>query len=89
MHQSGVFERQLGNFPSAINYYSQALSKWELLGSKSDYARTLGNLANVYINQGDFAKGLDTYFKALKIDEELGNKKEIAKITSPFDKLGM
>ncbi|MBL4716838.1 MAG: tetratricopeptide repeat protein, partial [Bacteroidia bacterium] len=33
-----------------------------------------------YDEEGDYSKALEYYFKALKIDEEMGNKREIASI---------
>ena len=47
------------------------------MADKKAMAATIGNIGNVYVNQGDYPKALEYYFKALKIDEELGNKKGI------------
>jgi len=44
----------------------------------SSLADALNNIGYIYMNQGDIQKGLEYYFKCLKIDEELGNKKEMA-----------
>ncbi len=43
------------------------------------YAAALNTIGVIYINKGDFQKGLDYNFKSLKIYEELGNKMGIAK----------
>jgi tetratricopeptide (TPR) repeat protein len=42
--------------------------------AKKLQASVLVNIGNVYASQGDYSKALDYYFKALKINEEIGNK---------------
>jgi tetratricopeptide (TPR) repeat protein len=41
-------------------------------------AANLGNIGNVYHAQSDYPKALEYYFKALKMDEELGDKRGMA-----------
>src|SRR6185295_4616481 len=41
-------------------------------------ADDLGEIGIVYFNQGNYVKGLEYYFKALSIDERLGNKSGVA-----------
>ncbi|MBN4081640.1 tetratricopeptide repeat protein, partial [bacterium AH-315-C07] len=46
----------------------------------------LGNIGIVYHNQGDYPKALEYYFKALQMDEELGDK---AGIAAAFGNIGL
>ncbi len=69
------------NYPKAMKEYEYALklltdkvSEKSLKRKQEVQAAILGNIGNVYLNQGDYAKALDYYFKALKIFEEIGNK---------------
>ncbi|HXC04551.1 MAG TPA: tetratricopeptide repeat protein, partial [Bacteroidia bacterium] len=43
-------------------------------------ALCLGNIGTVYSRTNDTAKALEYYVRALKMDEELGNKSEVARI---------
>ncbi|MBI4647785.1 MAG: tetratricopeptide repeat protein, partial [Bacteroidia bacterium] len=37
-----------------------------------------GNIGNVYSAQGNNTKALESYFKALEIDNKLGNKRNVS-----------
>ncbi|MEW6774393.1 MAG: tetratricopeptide repeat protein, partial [Bacteroidota bacterium] len=63
----------------ALEYYFKALKMDEELGNKNGVARHLGNIGNVYLDQGDYAKALEYYLNSLKINEEIGNKNEVAR----------
>ncbi|MBI3501989.1 MAG: tetratricopeptide repeat protein, partial [Bacteroidetes bacterium] len=80
---SAVYRDRL--FNKAIDYYFRALKIAEELGNKSEVGRHLGNIGSSYAEQGKYEKSkvksdslynkaLDYYFRALKIDEELGDK---------------
>ncbi len=76
-------------FNKALAHYFKALKMAEELGDKNKIAIQLGNIGLVYDDQAAastevsakvelFNKALDYYFKALKMDEELGDKNGIA-----------
>ncbi len=48
------------------------------LGGKKGISSSLGNLGAYNFLKGDYAKALDYYFMAMKVDEGLNNKKRIA-----------
>jgi len=62
------------NLPNGQSVPLPALEKKYL----SSLADALNNIGYIYQSQGDIQKGLKYYFKALKIDEELGNKNGVA-----------
>jgi len=84
----GWFNYLKTNFTKALAHYKIALSVWEKMEKNPEVkdksiilqkrASTFGNLGSVFRNQSQNIKALDYYFKALKIDEELGNKKREA-----------
>ena len=86
----GTIYDEQGNQQKALDYYFKALKIVEELNDKSSIAIWLGNIGQVYNEQGNnpkvspdernklFGQALDYYFKALKIDTELGNKNSSA-----------
>jgi tetratricopeptide (TPR) repeat protein len=99
----GIVYVEQKNYPEALDYYLKALKIDEELGNRNGIARHLGNIGLVYKDQAYamdlkqpnsgkvsdslFIKALDYYLKALKMDEELENKKEIAGITDNMGEL--
>jgi tetratricopeptide (TPR) repeat protein len=81
---------RLGELDSAVVKCEKSILIWnKLLNKKTiDSAETqniekllaasLGVMGNVYNHKGEFAKALEYYFKALKLDEKLGNIRGIA-----------
>ncbi len=86
----GSFNDDKDNYIASMDFYKKSLELWEeLLALKNlsasqtrrikiSKANTLGYVGIVYRKQADYGKALDYYFQALKLDEELGSKKEIA-----------
>ncbi|MBA3665353.1 MAG: tetratricopeptide repeat protein [Bacteroidetes bacterium] len=85
----GSVYRNQADYPKALDYDFKALKLAEELGLKQLQATALGNIAIVYDVQAAasaeakaraelFTKALHYYFKALKIDEEQGDKNGIA-----------
>ncbi|MBI2966383.1 MAG: tetratricopeptide repeat protein [Bacteroidetes bacterium] len=80
-----------GNYNKALDNYFKGLKINEELNDKRREALILGNIGNVFgdmgINEKNnrvrrdslYDKALDYYFKALKIDEESGNRDGIAR----------
>lgn len=78
----GVFNTFKGDYAKALEHYFRALAIWEKLFPPLGRERggtTLSNIGIIYYYQADYPKALDYYFRALKMDEELGNKRGIAK----------
>lgn len=89
-YQIGSFNDDKDEYALSMKYYSKALDIWEELLStdnsdkvqikriKLQKANTLGNVGIVYRKQGSYPKALEYYLQALKLDEEIGGKNEIA-----------
>ncbi|HEY4798372.1 MAG TPA: SpoIIE family protein phosphatase, partial [Bacteroidia bacterium] len=85
----GVFYQIKGNYPKALDYSLKSLKIYEELNeeAKNPISKTSAqkgmascflNIGLVYKDQNDNEKSLSYYMKALKIDEELGMKMEMA-----------
>ncbi len=86
----GILYKDQGNYQNALTYYMKALKISENLNNKKEIANQLGNIGSVYYAQACILKentierdsllnkALTHYFKALKIDEKLKNKRDIA-----------
>lgn len=84
-HILGVFYYMEANHEQSLAHDNAALSIWkELVNSnnkseayyaKLHTAKTSGNVANIYIDQANYAKALEFCFMALSMAEELGDKK--------------
>ncbi len=81
---------QQGDYTNALDYFFKALKIAQELGNRNGESKHLCNIGTTYYSQGMFLKikqegrdsllnkALDFYFRALKIAEELGNKRSIA-----------
>jgi serine phosphatase RsbU (regulator of sigma subunit) len=88
----GTTYEQQKNFPKALDYCFRALAMQVKSGDKNRMALTFGNIGSIYSDldnlsetRKDFSgsdtlyrKALEYYHKALKIEEELGDKEGIA-----------
>ncbi len=89
----GVVYDEQGEYGKALDYYFKALKIDEALGRKSGIAAKFINIGLTCKEQADalpktspalqrrdslYQKSLDYYFKAMKMNEELGNKKNVA-----------
>jgi len=71
----------IGNFENALQYANEALHLANTLPNgtgRSGASSSYNNMGIIYMEQGDYPKALENYFKALKISEELGIKFKIA-----------
>lgn len=68
------FAYQSNDPGKALDYANQALSISEKIDNKRGIAYSLTNIANVYINRGEYELGLDNYNKALLIRRGIGDK---------------
>ena len=86
----GISYMEQGNYEKALEYYHKALKIDEERGNKREISIKLGNIGNVYYTQAESIKtnllqrdslynsALEYYFRALKIDKELGRNNGIA-----------
>lgn len=85
VRQIGWDNYLLGEYDKALAFYDQAIQLTQKglqlkdlslrNRAKKVMAAALGNSGGVYYAKADFPKAFDNYFKALKIAEEIGNKK--------------
>ncbi|NOQ76059.1 MAG: tetratricopeptide repeat protein [Crocinitomix sp.] len=67
----GVVEELLGNYPSAITYYFNALSIFNELNMELKAAAVYNNLGIVYQQLGDYEKSIQFYQKSVNICKTL------------------
>ncbi len=85
VRQIGWDNYLLGEYDKALAFYDQAIQLTQKglqlkdlslrNRAKKVMAAALGNSGGVYYAKADYPKAFDNYFKALKIAEEIGNKK--------------
>jgi CHAT domain-containing protein/Flp pilus assembly protein TadD len=63
---------------AALEIYQRGVRLSEESGNKDMAARILGNIANLYFDQGDFDKSLEYSQKSLVLAEETGNRRAAA-----------
>ncbi|TVQ95086.1 MAG: two-component sensor histidine kinase [Bacteroidetes bacterium] len=64
--------QQQSNFPMALLYLQKALNLYEEMGNgESGQAYTLVNMANTYLNMGDFERAESTFMKSIEIAKRL------------------
>ena len=82
-HQLGVFNYFKSNLELSLSYYTNALELWKQVfppeGGKWA-AKTLSNIGGIYNQQSNYIIALDFYGKAIKIFEDLNDKKSCATV---------
>lgn len=85
----GLVHNSWANYPKALSYFLMALQlnekQLQQCGSdsvlwkkyKNKIAANLGNIGLVYDGQNDHYKALDYYFRSLRINEELNNRRKM------------
>ena len=85
----GIAQIILGNYPKAIDFFSQAklifenelaTGSKEELKVKSGLARTYGSLGIVFSEQSNYAKALQYHIKAVAIYEEMKDEEKTARV---------
>lgn len=85
----GIVYADQTDYAKALEYYFKSLKIKEELGDKLGIAKRLGNIGVAYHGQAEsitnlseknvlLNKALEYYFKAMKLDEELGHRRGIA-----------
>ncbi|MFL5765143.1 MAG: tetratricopeptide repeat protein [Bacteroidia bacterium] len=75
---TGILAQVQGNYPRAIDFYTQSLKYNEEIDNKSGIGTSLHNIGHVYQDQGDHLKALDYYQRSLKIREEIHELRTVA-----------
>ena len=89
-----IIFRLIGNFPLALEYNLKRLELVEKTNSQRNFASVLSNIALVYVNQEEYKKALQYYYKAdsviKQLDSAYGEKFIIAlNIGDAYDKLNI
>jgi len=77
-HTQGVSCHVRGDYPKALDYYTQSLRIQEQIGDQKGIAACLNNIGLIYVNHGDYPKALDYYIQGLKIEKQIGDQKGVA-----------
>jgi class 3 adenylate cyclase/Tfp pilus assembly protein PilF len=77
-HTQGVSYHVRGDYPKALDYYTQSLRIQEQIGDQKGIAACLNNIGLIFVNHGDYPKALENYIQGLKIEEQIGDQKGIA-----------
>jgi|JI10StandDraft_1071094.scaffolds.fasta_scaffold08601_2 adenylate cyclase len=67
-----------GNYPMALDYFTQSLKIQERLGDQKEIVNLLSNIGIIYSEQGDYLKAVDYFNRCLKTHEQLGDQYGIA-----------
>ena len=74
----GVIYLNLGNYPTAQEYYFKSMKLRDEIGDKRGIADLYSNIGSLYNYQSDYKKALDYLNKSLRMQEQIGNKMGIA-----------
>ena len=71
-----------GDYENSLFFMEQAqISAKENIGeNNSAYTSVLNNLAHIHLEKGGYEQALEKYFKALEIEEKMGNQDEVITI---------
>ena len=65
-------------YDSALYYFESAISLYEAEGDLKPVASIYGNMGNIYTDQGDYTKGIDSYMRSLKAHEKNWSRRGMA-----------
>jgi len=74
----GVSSWYQSNKDMSITYFAESAKISEEIGDKSGLASSLMNMANIYADQGNFVRAIESHTRSLKIYEQLGEKLSMA-----------
>ena len=71
-----------GDYKNSLFYMEQAqmVAKEKIGEDNSAYTSVLNNLAHIQLEKGEFDQALEKYFKALELEEKMGNSEEVITI---------
>ncbi len=74
LNHIGLWQRQRGQFSTALSYYENSLTKAREVHDRVEEATTLNNIAEVYRNTSEFERALEMFQQALSVHREVGNR---------------
>jgi adenylate cyclase len=78
LNLKGILFGVKGNYPKALDFFTQTLKIFEQLGDQKEIVHNLLNIAIIYAEKGDYPKALDYFTRGLKSHEQRGDKYGIA-----------
>ncbi|MBK7298489.1 MAG: tetratricopeptide repeat protein [Flavobacteriales bacterium] len=69
----GVSDLNRSDYRRALKYFELSLKISDSIGDKKGIGASIGNIGNIYKEQGAYPKALDHYQRSLKISKEIGN----------------
>ena len=75
----GISYQAMGNYDTAMMYYTKTISIYEKLGDKRPIGTILSNIGDVLLMKGENSSALDYYLKALPLIENYEERHEKAK----------
>jgi len=73
LHNIGITYYNIGNYDSALYFFSSSLKIKSLINDKKGMASSFNNMGAIYDYWGDYNKAITHYISSLKINEELKN----------------
>ncbi|MFZ1333219.1 MAG: tetratricopeptide repeat protein, partial [Flavobacteriales bacterium] len=70
----GVSELNRSDYHEALINFTRGYTISEIIGDKKGISASIGNIGNIYKEQGAYPKALDHYQRSLNISMETGNK---------------
>ncbi len=72
-----IIFRLIGNFPLALEYNLKRLELVEKTNNQRNFASVLSNIALVYVNQEEYKKALDYYYKSDSVINQLDDVDDV------------
>jgi tetratricopeptide (TPR) repeat protein len=79
LHGAGLITETLGQLDKAIPAYEEALAIREALGDREGAARTLNNLANCAMDQGEYARAIFLHQRSLEHSRALDSPQGVGR----------
>ena len=74
LNESGLAQKNLGNYDKALEYYQQSLEIWKKLNQQQNEGTTLNNISQIFKARGDYETALDYLKQSLAIRREIGDR---------------
>lgn len=73
LHNIGIVYYNIGNYDSALYFFSSSLKIKRIIKDKKGMASSYNNMGAIYDYRGDYNKAIAHYISSLKVNEELKN----------------
>lgn len=78
INNMGLYQRRLGNYSEAVEYYQKSLKIYKEIGNLKKEGNCYLNLGALYGNQGNYQLALEYFQKSLVIGEKNNDKNNMA-----------